>query len=339
MRHMRWTAGMCLVVTAATYGQDWSLTPVADHSTYQAVQANGSSAYAGGFPVRLRGVLLNNPEDWLSPAFVPSPGVGTFNLGGQWEIFVQAVDLDGTPYDADPLAPFADFGGTAAWMGQNYAGLPFANPTFMYSEAQWTSELNRLNYAGGTPGVDPLIRAGDLIELRVRAGLAHQGKMNVNEQHNTDPAKDFEVVLLQQGFGRPSPAMLTLSYLKAADDAAIFDSTRQAGGEHHQSGWIQINGVQLQSAAGWGPGGNLTLVDGTGRTLPLRLGLNDTFLSALAPVGTFDVVGILNQGDPANVGGYYLVALDASAFIPEPGALAWLAGAALALCSRRRAAR
>jgi hypothetical protein len=336
-----------LICTSA-FAQDWPNEPIIKHSTYQAVNGDGTSAYAGGFPIRLRGVLLNNPEDWLDATFQPTPGSGNFNLGAEWEVFVQAVDLDGTAYDPEPGSAFDDFGGTAAYMAQNYAGLPWV-PGLTYSQTQWTTELDRLNYAGGTPGSDPAIRAGDLVEIRARGGLNFQGKRNVNEEHDTAAGLDFEIVLLEQGFGRPAVQPLTLDTFKDSSDQYLFDPTRQTGGERYQATWVELQNVMIVDSTGWGSDADLMVTDATGRTLPIHLGMSDSFDTMPAPEGWFNVAGIVNQRDDErdthgfainpNRDGYYLVALEAEDFviIPEPASLMLmlLAGGGVLFAVRR----
>lgn len=326
------------VICTSVFAQDWPNEPIIKHSIYQAVNGDGTSAYAGGFPLRLRGVLLNNPEDWLDATFQPNPGSGNFNLGAEWEVFVQAVDLDGTAYDPDPGSAFDDFGGTAAYMAQNYAGLPWV-PGLTYSQTQWTTELDRVNYAGGTPGTDPAIRAGDLVEIRARGGLNFQGKRNVNEQHDTNPSLDFEIVLLEQGFGRPAAQPLTLDTFKDSSNQYIFDDSRQTGGERYQCTWLELRNVMLVDNTGWAPGAELELMDATGRTLPIELGLNPSFATTAAPEGWFNVSGIVNQGG-SDTGGYYLLALEAGDFVvPEPASLMLLAGCGVLIAFRRNRGR
>ncbi|NBC11473.1 MAG: PEP-CTERM sorting domain-containing protein [Planctomycetes bacterium] len=329
----------------------WSDVPIIKHSTYQAVNDAGQSMYpSDGFPLRLRGVLLNNPEDWLDATFQDPP----MGPGGQWEVFVQAVNLDDTRHDPYDDSTFNDFGGTAAWMGQNYAFLPGKPDHFFYDEAQWAAELTRLNSAGGTAGSDP-IRAGDLIELRARGGKNFQGKMNVNEQHDTDHDRmdnwdglgtpgdgenhDFEIVLLEQGFGRPAAQPLTLDTFKDSSDQYIFDADRETGGERYQSTWVELQNVKLvDDPDDWGSDADLTLTDATGRTLPIHLGMNDSFDTALAPDGWFNVSGIINQGG-SDTGGYYLLALDAGDFVPEPASLVLLVGGGVLIGIRRNRGR
>lgn len=285
-------------VPAGALAQNWNEVPILLHSAYQAVTLAGGSAYTGGFPIRLRGVVLNNPEDWLDPT--PNYNEQMFNLGGEWEIFVQTVDPN-------------DFGGTACWMGQCYGNLPFiADPDFNYSDAAWLAELDRLNYPDGP--ASPPIRAGDLIEVRARAGLHYAGKMNVNEQHSISPAKDFEIVRLQAGHGLPAPAVLKLDALKTAANAYIFDPTRQTGGERYQSVRVTIVGVALENIIGWGSETTLTLEDGTGRTLPVYLGRHPSFDAAVPPIGHFSVTGFINQESFSGQDGYELFVMNAADF-------------------------
>jgi hypothetical protein len=312
MKRLYVCALLLLASCGATLAQDWDAVAFTAHSVYQAVNADGSSAYSGAFPIRMRGVLLNNPEDWLDPTFEPDPGFGNYNMGGEWEVFVQAANLDGTAFDPDPSQPFTDFGGTACWMGQNYAGLPWVPEWMTYSEPEWEAELERLDFAGGVPGVDPRLRAGDLIEIRARGGLAYQGKMNVNEQHSTNPESDFEIVLLEQGFGRPAPSFVTTAAFKDAGDLFIFDPTRQSGGERYQSTWVELLNVEVVDPENWATDSEVTVTDGLGRTLLLRLGRDENFTVIGPPPGRFRVRGVLNQMGGGDTDGYRLVVLQAT---------------------------
>ncbi len=291
------------LLAGPAWAVDWDAVPPVRHADLQAVDTQGRTAYpSSAFPVRVRGVLLNDPEDWLNPsgAFSLSPG----DLGGQWEIFLQAADA-------------GDWGGTKAFMAQNYANLPwmpfFGDPRYSYSDAQWQAELLRLGYAGGEP-----IRAGDLIEVRAKAGLHYKGAVNLNERHSNDydqdtglvpqdgsGANDFEIVLLQRGYGLPAPAVLSLADLKHADDAFLFDPTRQTGGEHYQSSRVRLRGLRLEGLGqDWSAGARLQVADGLGRSLDVRLGCADGFdWSAFGAAweashgqdGAFDLVGVINQ--------------------------------------------
>lgn len=292
---------LAVVLVPGAPGQNWDQVPLISHQTFQAVNPDGSSAYSGGFPVRLRGVLLNNHEDWLDPRPAYDPEYHPWQMGGQWEVFVQTADPN-------------DFGGTACWMGQNYGNVPWhADPTFSYTDSEWLAELARVNH---DPNTGILLRRGDLIEIRGRGGLPYAGKMNVNEQHSNDPALDFELILLQQGYGLPTPAPVILSDLKDPNNAFIWDWTRQTGGERYQATLIEVQDVHLVSSAGWGANAQMTVTDSTGRTLPMRLGRNPAFQQVPAPNGEFDVVGILNQVSSSGIGGYYLLVLSPVDFTP-----------------------
>lgn len=332
---------VCLTVAVASLApaQDWGTVGFVDHSVYQAVNADGSSAYSGGFPIRLIGVVLNNTEDWRDPTPAYDPGVHLWQLGGEAEFFIQATDLDGTPWDSDPGAAFADFGGTACWMGQNYGNhIMRQDPSFSYTDAEWTAELGRLNLFGGDGVTDPL-RAGDLVEVRARAGLPYKGKMNVNEQHTNDPAMDFEIVVLQSGYGLPTPTPVHLSDLKTAGDAFIFDPTRQTGGERYQGELVELMDVQVASPQTWTAESLVAVTDGV-RTFTVRLGVSGSFDGAeLFSVGErFNVVGIMNQSDSGGQGGYQLLAMDPGDFalVPEPTGALMMGLGALAALRRRR---
>ena len=327
--------------------QDWSTVPMIEHAAYQAVNANGTSAYDNSFPVRLRGVVLNNSEDWLDPT--PAYSVQTQwppppKMGGEAEIYVQAIDLDGSAWDPHPGAAFDDFGGTAAWIGQNYGNLPFkSDPIFSYSDSEWTAELGRMNLLGGAGVSDPT-RAGDLVEIRARGGLHYKGKMNVNEQHSKEAANDFEIVLLQQGYGLPAATPLTLADIKDASDAFIFDPTRTTGGERYQSTLVDLRNVWIESPADFSANSDITVTDGT-RTFHVHLGLNPSFdgtplFDADEP---FHVTGIFDQSatdGTFSADGYQLLVMHADDFraVPEPAtALCVLTG--LVLVARHRNTR
>lgn len=325
-----WSAALVLILLAAHAAAladdpNWPTVPLVRHDVFQAVDPAGEPVYpASGFPVRLRGIVLNNPEDWLDSTPAYDPGVHLWEMGGEWEIFLQVYDDPDESYDD------GDFGGTACWMGQNYGNhVMHQDPWFSYTDEEWLSEMQRLNYPDGPSG--GLLRAGDFVEVRARAGLAYRGKMNVNEQHNNDrdwdtgeigTAHDFDIVVLQWDLGLPAPTPLTLADLKDADDEPIFDPTRQTGGERHQATRIRLQNVHLADPAGWGPDTDppLLLADETGRTLPLHLGHNPTFDTVFPPVGSFDVAGVLNQSaagyPPDPTTGYYLIAMNAGAFDP-----------------------
>lgn len=339
-------AVLCVLAAIAIAGpavaQDWTTVPYISHSTYQAVNADGTSAYGGAFPVKFVGVVLNNNEDWLSPTAAYDSGVNLWNMGGEAEFYLQAVDLDATAYDPFPTASFVDFGGTACWMGQNYGNhIKNQDPAWNYTDSEWYAELDRLGlWRPGTPlSASELVRPGDLVEVRVRGGLHYKGKMNVNEQHSNAAANDFEIEILQKGFGLPDPAQLLLADLKSSDDVFLFDATRQTGGEAHQSSLVELVGLQLEGSADWTAGSDIMVTDGS-RTMNLHIGLNGGFDgSALVEPGeTFSAVGVLDQSSFSGVDGYQLLVMNPGdiSVVPEPLSLSAFTMAGLALLRRRR---
>jgi hypothetical protein len=312
--------GLFAASTAAD-GDPWLEIQVIRHADFQAVNPDGTPAYAGGFPVRLVGVVVNHTEDWLdpTPAFAPGP---PFFMGGQAEFFVQAVDLDGTPWDPFPDLPYDDFGGTACWVGQNYGNLPFVgDPDGSYTDVEWTAELGRLGLFGGDGVTEPL-RAGDLVELRARGGLFFQGKMNVNEQHSKSASRDFEVVVLKRGFGLLSPPLL-LADLKTEADEFVFDADRQTGGEYFQGSRVRLLSVRVTEEVSWTAGAVFAVSDGM-RSMNLRLGRHPGFDGGTVfPPGTpFDVTGILNQASATGTDGYQVLVMKSADCAASPAGLA-----------------
>jgi autotransporter-associated beta strand protein len=308
---------------------DWDTVPIIQHSDYQSItespvgSGNWRGDFAGPLPFRLVGVVLNDSGDWLDATAHYTDAYAPWYLGGQSEIFVQAVNLDGTQWDPDPNSPFSDFGGTACWMGQNYGNLPWIkDPQGSYSDEAWYNELNRLQLwhpdTSGLPApVSQPIRRGDLVEIRTSVGgLYYSGKMNVNEQHSNDPSQDFEVVVLQRNYGVPAPAELALSNLKNPDNSFIFDpaAPRDSGAEHLQMTMVKLNGVRLKNPLLWGPNMDLQLVDDTGRDFDVHLGLDPGFCTYTPPTGTYDVTGVIDQESANGRDGYRLLALEAASF-------------------------
>ncbi len=347
-------ASLILVVLAVAQGSPapadpvWEDLPVTPFSEMQAVDADGSGAWTlpanpaspSGVAYKLVGVVLNNPGDMLdsTPNYIPSSTDPStiWQLGGMWQVFIQAVEPN-------------DYGGSALWMGQNYGNTGglyghFPDTAYSYPDDDWLAEIARVSLHG-------TLKAGDLVEVRARAGLFHAGKLNCNEQHDNDPNFDFDVVLLQpaDADSLPSPTPLTLSAIKTADDLFnseqagfdIADRADLANPEHYQATLVELQDVWLLDAVGWSDDGTVTVTDGV-RTLPMKLGLNG-FDEVAPPTGTFDVVGIFDQEGWNLKGDYRLWVMDAGQFgeaaiVPEPGT-AVLAALGAALCLVFRVAR
>jgi hypothetical protein len=255
------------------------------HSSLQAVDASGVSAWSGSFPFSVTGVLLCDPDEMLdsTPHFIPwDGGAGAYQLGGEWQIALQAVDP-------------GDRGGTFCYMGQNYGNMPWKHDSSLsYSNEAWTAEILRLNF---DPATMHRFQAGDLIQVTARQSLFYGGKRNINEGHDIDTALNFDLALLTPDYGLPAPEVITLAEVKQADDSYIFDQTRATGGEHWQGVRVRINNLTLTTTNGWNPTNAWSArlcaaTDGAGRTFPLR---HPRYSLGAAPAGTFDAVGIFNQ--------------------------------------------
>lgn len=288
------------LVLAAPAGPSLRAQESETHARLQAVTAQGLSAWEGALPFTLRGVLLNDPEEFLdaTPQFVPwNDGAGAGQMGGQWQVFLQA---------ADP----GDRGGTACWMGQNYGNLPWIRTSAKsYSNAEWLAEIQRLSR-------DPLthhrFRKGDLVEVTARRSLFYGGKRNINEAHDNSPEADFTLRLVWADHGLPAPEPITLADLVRPDDGDpatredLFDPTRQTGGERYQGVRVRLQRIKLTETAGWGQvNWNARLcrvTDGAGRFLPVRTALRTW---GPPPTGWFDAIGILNQESGSGTDGTF----------------------------------
>jgi hypothetical protein len=256
------------------------------HSNLQAVTSAGLSAWSGSPPFTITGVLLTGPTEMLDPApnFIPyNSGANKGKMGGEWQVFFQAVEP-------------GDRGGTACYMAQNYGNgyVPPFGDDHSYTNTAWTGEILRLNY---DPNTMHQFQPGDLVEVTARQALFYGGKLNLNEGHDIDPAFNFDIRLVTANCGLPTPELLTLADVKQADNSYIFDQTRAAGGEHWQGMRVRINNLTLVTTNGWNPtnawGARLcTATDGTGRTFPLR---TPRYRLGSAPSGVFDAIGVLNQ--------------------------------------------
>ncbi len=101
-----------------------ALAGVTPHSVVQAVFDDGASAFLPTSAIQVRGVVINNPWDMLD--YSNSAG------SPQWQVFIQAVES-------------GDFGGTALYMRKS---TPWTGA--IYTDAEWTAEMDRLNYPLGS---------------------------------------------------------------------------------------------------------------------------------------------------------------------------------------------
>lgn len=274
-------AGLLALGAAAAGGQ----IPVVTHWDLQSVNSTGYTTWVESFPFTIRGVVVNDPEEMLDPAF--NPEATSPPTGGQYQMFIQAV-AEG------------DRGGTALFMAQR---------SFLgdhYDQAAWSNEMQRVMFDGN----GRKFRKGDLVEVTARKAIFFNGKRNINEAHRTLMENNFDIALVQPNVGLPRAEAITLADLKDAGDGAIFDPDRGAGGEHWQGMRVRLDGIRLADTNGWGQAAwsnrLCTAVDDTGRSLPLRLPRTDLD----EPPSTsawFSAVGILNQESVSNsISGYEL---------------------------------
>ncbi|HEY4310655.1 MAG TPA: dockerin type I domain-containing protein [Pirellulales bacterium] len=287
------------LVNSSASGQvdtvNWDALPYTSMSTFEGVDSTGLGTYpADGYPIKMIGVLLNNPEDMLDTT--ANSNSIPFDLGGQWQVFVQTT-LPG------------DSGGVALYMGQNYGNIPPAltftpgptpDPTQSFTNAQWQAEVQRVDVDQATGHV---FQAGDLVEIDAQGGLFFGGKTNVNDEHSTSPTLDFQMRLIQANYGLPTPTQITLAGIwDNSTNNITFDPTRQTGGEKYQGDLVTLQDVHLapNQTANWTSNGFVTVQDAAGRTMVLELGTSTQFTPASAPTGWFNATGIFDQESPAS---------------------------------------
>ena len=267
----------------------------------EAVDANGFSTWAGSYPLTVIGVLLNDPGEMLdaTPNFIPwNDGASAYQLGGQWQVFVQAV-LPG------------DRGGVECWMAQDYGNLPWEphDGSDSYTDSAWMAETNRVSH---DPATGYAFRKGDLVTVTANGSLFYGGMQNINEEHSTDPAYDFSFSLVCSNYGLPAPEAISLSSvistnLSPTGHYDIFDPTRATGGEHWQGMRVRINGLTLVTTDGWNTNSDwssrfCTATDGEGRQFPLVHPLYDL---GPAPTNRFDATGVFLQESGSGTDGTF----------------------------------
>lgn len=260
------------------------------HRDFQAVDKQGNSTFIknGIQEVQLEGILLNSPEHWVDPT--PDPTAAPFQMGGEWEIFVQG--------EGD------DHAGTACWLGQNYGNLPWTDES--YTNEAWLAEIAWLNR---DPNTGTVLRPGDRIRVTGRF-LFYAGKLNINEQHRIASSNDFWIELVKPSVGLPQPEEVTLLDLKDDTDTPLFDPDRLMGPEYYQARLVRIRDVNIVNPENWGRDSDITVTHSTGRTFPVRL-CRGTGLSLYpCPEGQIDIIGIMDQKSTDGTKGYRLLVLD-----------------------------
>ncbi len=195
----------------------------------------------------------NDLNNWVTVEGIALNASSEMLADTMWQVYVQGE------------AP--DAGGIAAWHGVwfNPPGWPW--PPF--------------------PDVQP----GD--RIRIEALVAdHNGKVNINSRHSSDPSMQFDVTVLEAGVGMPAAQLIP--DISACD---YFDQTRAGGGERYQAQWCQLNDVSIVSGT-WAPGETLTISDASGHEIAMLLSGPGDFGDYPMPAGTFNVRAIFDQEDP-----------------------------------------
>ncbi|NLF08731.1 MAG: PEP-CTERM sorting domain-containing protein [Pirellulaceae bacterium] len=311
---------VCLLVIVSPAAADISYTPTL-HSELQAVWDDGTTAWSGGPNISLIGVIINDAAD-MSDYSTYSPYVW-------WQTYIQAAPAG--EYGGYTVAP-GDYGGAALYMR---AAIPWgSSPYTIYDATEWATELDRV-----TNGYS--LQYGDVVLVEAQApGMFYNGKFNINEQHNAEPAKDFNITVI--GRVAPTATPVTLADLKNPDDSFIFDETRATGCERYQASLVRLDNLLLEDAAAWALDGTVVVKQGD-LTFDMKLGLDDALMSidaASLETTPFSIAAILDQEDDSYeyTGGYRLWLTNASGLtvVPEPGTLVLLAAAGLALLLLRR---
>ncbi|HUA67255.1 MAG TPA: hypothetical protein VMA13_01795 [Candidatus Saccharimonadales bacterium] len=304
-------AGFCGLLLAAGVLHAETVTNL------EAVDDMGVSTWNGSFPIVLTGVLLTDPSEMLdsTPDYLGwDDGANAYNLGGQWQVFVQVITNN-------------DRGGVECWMGQDYGNLPFEphDGSDSYSDEEWSNEVYRVSH---DPTTGYAFRKGDLVTINANGSLFYGGMQNINEEHSTDPAYDFTISLVATNYGLPSPQVISLSSvistnLSATGHYDIFDPTRQTGGEFYQGMRVRINGLTLVTTNGWNTNSDwdsryCTATDGEGRQFPLIHPLYDI---GPPPTNQFDATGVFLQESGSGTDGTFGYELFVQQVAPSDAAI------------------
>lgn len=270
-RIMVLTAMMTLAFAVAVKGDNPTVAEVT-HQQLQAIDSDGVGTYDATDKVTITGIVLNNPEEMLDPTS------STSGMGGQYQFYVQGEG--------------ADHAGTAVYMAERYVYMGGG----YYTDAQWGTELWRMNH---DPNTGYVFQAGDRVSV-TGWYLFHNGKMNVNEKHKTDPFYDMNVAVITPAAGLPQPETITLDLVKNSSDQFIFDQNRTTGCEYYQARLVRVDDVNIINPANWAPNATLTIKDKTGKTFPVLLGIGAGFSRYTCPTGQISIIAIFDQEASSN---------------------------------------
>ncbi len=271
-------AAMVMLAFVAAVKGDGPTVAAVTNWQLQAVDEDGVGTYDATDKVTITGIVLNNPEEMLDST--PS----TSGMGGQWQVYIQGEG--------------SDHAGTAVYMAQNYTMMGGGS----YTANQWSSELWRVNH---DPNTGWTFHIGDRVSV-TGWYMFHNGKTNINDMHNTNPFYDFNVALVTPAAGLPQPETITLSMVKNSSNQFIFDQTRTTGCEYYQARLVRVDDVNITDPNDWAPNATLTVMDKTGRTFPLLLGIGNGFTKYSCPMGQISIIAIFDQESSANTDGYRL---------------------------------
>lgn len=245
------------------------------HQQVQSIEENGYGDHPDLLTwnkVSVEGIILNRP-DFMSDA-TPNQDA-PFGPGAWWQMYI--------------LGEGNDHAATAVWMGQCYENmLPGGG---IYTNQQWLDELYRLSC---DPCSGYVFAPGDRVKV---TGLLkfYNGKTNINERHDTDPANNFTIELIEPAVGLPQPEVITFDDVKDGNDNFIFDPNRQSGCEYYQGRLVRINDVNFVDPNSWAPDAEMLITDGN-KTFPLKLGIGwGIYGGSNNLTEPFDVVGIFDQ--------------------------------------------
>jgi hypothetical protein len=127
----------------------------------------------------------------------------------------------------------------------------------------------------------------------------YKGKININEKHQVESMYDVEIELIEPAVGLPSAETIRLDMVKGTADEFLFDETRLTGCEHYQGRRVRIDDVNVVDPNAWVADGVIEVMDETGRTFPVKLGLGLGFTEYSCPTGQISVIGVFDQESSA----------------------------------------